>query len=127
MVYGITNRAGWDGEGPSSIWEFWDKIDIEDKQMVGYWDEQSPIMVDNSWVRATIFAGEDQSVIAVANWDDQDQECTIYADFTRLGYDSSSCSLEIPSIKNFQKKKTLHSLEKLVVPGGKGFLITIKN
>ena len=127
MVYGITNRAGWDGVGPSSIWEFWDKFHIEDKQMVGYWDKQSPIKIDNSWIRATIFKGKGQSIIAVANWDEQDQECAISLDWKKLGFNSKSYAVEQPFIKNYQEKENIRSLKKLKIPGGKGFLIVIKN
>ena len=127
MVYGITNRAGWHGESPTSIWEFWDNIRIEDKQMIGYWDEQSPIKVDNSWVRATIFRGKTECIIAVANWNDKEQECVIKLDWEKLGVDSKSYSVEQPFIKNYQEEKNIRSLKKLMIPGGKGFLMVIRN
>ena len=127
MVYGITNRAGWDGEGPSSIWEFWDKFHIEDKKMVGYWDEQSPIKVNNSMIRATFYHGKTESIIAVANWDDKDQECAISLDWKRLGFNSRSYTVEQPFIKNYQNKGKVQSLKKLKIPAGKGFLMVLKN
>ena len=126
MVYGITNRAGWGGD-PTAIWKFWDEYKIEEKVMIGYWDEQSPAKVDNSWIRVTLYKGREISIIAAANWDNKDQECTVHLDWDKLGYDSDSYGFQMPFVQNFQNEKTLQSLERIVVPAGKGYLVVIKN
>jgi len=126
MVYGITNRAGWGGD-PTVIWKFWDEYKIEEKVMIGYWDEQSPVKVDNSWIRVTLYKGRETSIIAVANWDNKDQECTVHLDWDKLGYDSDSYGFQMPFVQNFQNERRLQSLERIVVPAGKGYLVVIKN
>lgn len=127
MVYGITNRAGWHSEPPTPLWKFWDEMEIESKQMIGYWDEQSPIKVDNSWVRATVYHGNTESIIAIANWNDKEQVCAIDLDWKKLGFNSKSYAVEQPFIKNYQEEKSIRSLKKLMIPGGKGFLMVIRN
>ncbi|MCK5700718.1 MAG: hypothetical protein KAI29_06180, partial [Cyclobacteriaceae bacterium] len=93
----------------------------------GYWDKQSPVNADNSLIRATLYKGQEESIIAVANWDDKDQQCTISIDWEKLGFSSNSYTIEQPFIKNYQKKENINSLKKLKIPGGKGFLMVIKN
>jgi hypothetical protein len=125
MVYGITNRLPWAGN-PSELWKFWDKSDIASMRMVGYWDAQSPLTCDNAMVKATLYAGRQRSIIAVAGWGEKDQSCTLKLDWRVLGYDASKCSMTIPAIPEFQEAKDLSTLENITIPAGKGYLIVIE-
>ena len=124
MVYGITNRPPWAGN-PAELWKFWDAYGINSMRMVGYWDESSPLKSDNDMVKATLYAGKDRSILAVAGWGDKEQNCSLKLDWKALGYDASKCSISIPAIKDYQKAGSLASLEKLTIPSGKGYLIVI--
>ena len=63
MVYGMTNRAGWTGTSPDPIWRFGVKYDIKDKTMIGYWDRNNTITVDNDSLKANLNRGAKESVI----------------------------------------------------------------
>jgi hypothetical protein len=128
MVYGITNRAGYAGKvgNPSEIWHFWDQYHFQDKQMVGYWDPESPVKCDNDLVKATLYKSAEECIIAVANWGAMDQSCSLEIDWKKLGYDKTGCSYSIPSIQRFQEEQSLSSLKRLKIPGGKGYLIVIR-
>jgi hypothetical protein len=125
MVYGITNRLPWAGD-PSKLWKFWDAFGIRSMKMVGYWDDRSPLTCDNDLVKATLYAGKHQSIIAVAGWGGKEQRCTLSLDWKVVGYDPSKTSFTIPSIPAFQEGRTLPSLEGLTIPAGKGFLIVLE-
>ncbi len=125
MVYGITNRAGWGGD-PTEIWNFWDQYHFTDKQMLGYWDSESPVKCDNELVKATLYKGTDECIIAVANWGAKDQRCSLDIDWVKLGYDKGGCSYSIPYLKHFQEEQSLSSLKRLKIPGTKGYLIVIR-
>jgi len=125
MVYGITNRPGWAGN-PAEIWRVWDSVDISSTRMIGYWDAQSPVRSDNELVKATLYAGAERSILAVAGWGETDQTCTLSVDWRGLGYDVSTCSLSIPPIRDYQEAASLASLDRLTVPAGKGYLIVIE-
>ena len=125
MVYGITNRAGWSGILPTEIWKFWDKYHIVDKKMIGYWDKNIPVTCSNDSVRATLYYGTNESIIAIANWGNENQLSSLFIDWKQLGYDPSKCTFFIPSIKNYQEEKTVDSLDKIMVPAKKGFLIVL--
>ena len=126
MVYGITTRAGWTGNSPSEIWKFWDDHKIEDKIMVGYWEKDCPVTCSNPSVKASVYKSADETIIAVANWTDRDEEVSIAIDRAKLGIDPSKFDLSIPEIKDFQSGKIVVSLDKMTIPGKKGFLIVLK-
>ncbi|MFH0992481.1 MAG: glycoside hydrolase domain-containing protein [bacterium] len=126
MVYGITNRPPWAGN-PAEIWKFWDAYAIKSMKMIGYWDNNSPIKSDNDLVKATLYAGKERSIIAVAGWGKTDLQCTLKLDWNILGYDPLTSKISIPSIRDFQEAQTLSSLDQLTIPAGKGYLIIIEN
>ena len=127
MVYGITSRAGWSGD-PTEIWKFWDQYHIGDKKMIGYWDEGEgkPVKSDNDLVKTTFYKGLDEHIIAVANWSEKDQLCSLDIDWNKLGYEKSACKYIIPAIPGFQDKQSPVSLNELIIPGKKGFLILLR-
>jgi hypothetical protein len=127
MIYGITNRAGWSGNPPSEIWKFWDKYSIGGKELVGYWQPDCPVTVNNDSVRASIFKGDAESIIAIANWSKEEQTTSVAIDWSALKYNPSSSTISIPSITGFQDEELQQSLSSITIPGGKGYLIVIKN
>ncbi len=126
MVYAITNRPGWAGD-PSQIWKFWDASRIQGMRMIGYWDNTTPITCTNDSVRITLYRGEKESILAVGNWGSGDQTATIAIDWLRLGYDPLKCAVSILPIPGYQDAPATVSLERLAIPGTKGYLITLKN
>ena len=122
MLYGITNRAGWEGN-PAQLWKFWDRYEIRSKIMVGYWDRQNPVQTNNELVKATVYKGKGQSIIAVAGWGTEDIVCTLQVDWKSLGLNKKHVRLYRPAIPGFQDEQQDIALEQLTIPAGKGFLI----
>ena len=126
MVFGETNRLGWGGN-PLPLWKFWDQYDIKGKEMIGYWDEKNiPLRVDNDLVKATLYKGEKESIIAVAAWGNTDQLCNISVDWNKLGYTKYNYEFYMPAIENFQDEQIFSSLQSLTIPQNEGFLILIR-
>jgi hypothetical protein len=132
MVYGITNRSGYGGASPADIWKFWDKHQIENKEMIGYWEKECPVKCYNPFIKATVYKGEDESLIAIANfykfelWGIDNQPASVEVDFRKLGIDQANCDITIPEIPNYQKQESSVDLNKIIIPGGKGYIIVIK-
>jgi hypothetical protein len=126
MVYGITSRAGWTKKSPSEIWKFWDKYDIQNKEMIGYWEKGSFVKCSNPMIRATIYQGVSESIIAVANWNNQDEQTAITIDWNKLGLDLEKYEIFIPEIKGFQNKQSLITLNKMTIAGKEGLMILLK-
>jgi hypothetical protein len=132
MVYGITARAGRKENPPSDIWKFWDKHQMEKKEMIGYWEKDNPVKCYNPMIKATVYKGDDESLIAIANfytfplWGIDNQPVTVEVDFNKLGYDPANCEISIPEIPNYQTQNSSVALDKMIIPGSKGYIILIK-
>ena len=126
MVYGITNRAGWTPRPPGEIWKFWDEYGIQDKEMITYWDKNCPVRTSNPMVKATVYRGSYSSIISIANWSDKDQKAGLSINWASLGLDPDGVDIFIPSVIDFQERQQSVALDKLTIPGGKGYLIIIR-
>lgn len=125
-VFGMTNRIYGNRTNVIPIWQFWDDYDIQSKEMIGFWDERAMATVDNDQVKATLFYGPRQSILAVACWGDQDQPCTIQLDWEAMGYDPAQIRILQPAIEGFQPALDTPDLQHLVLPQGKGYLFVIE-
>lgn len=94
--------------------------------MTGYWDEDIPVKADNKLVKATFYEGLEEHIIAVANWSEKDQSCSLEINWDKLGMDRSACIYIIPSIPGFQDQQALTALNNITIPGKKGFLIVLQ-
>jgi hypothetical protein len=126
MVYGITNRPGWTGPSPAGLWKFWDEYKIEDKIMKGYWEDESPVIVTNPSVKASVYSGNGESIVSVANWTASQQIAGVKIAWAKLGLDPALTDIFIPAIDGFQAEQKSVSLDKLVIPGKEGYLIVLR-
>ena len=127
MVYGITNRAGWVGNTPVEIWKFWDEYRIADMLLIGYWEENYPVRSSSSKIFTSLYKGEKESILAVANWSDKDQPVSLNIRWQALGIDPSEADIFIPAIKDFQEAAENVAISNLIIPAKKGLLIIIRN
>ncbi len=126
MVYGITNRAGYLGISPSGLWKFWDEYKMEDKIMKGYWENENPVKVSEPSIKASIYLGNDEAVIALANWSDMDKNTSVKVSWAKLGMEAAASEIFIPEIQGFQLPQKIVSLDRVVIPGKKGYLIILR-
>ena len=80
MVFGMTaripsgNNTGqpganrWSFDSVVEIWQLWDKFEIGDATMLGWWDRDCPVVASHSHVRATAYVRRDRTLIALASW-----------------------------------------------------------
>jgi hypothetical protein len=122
MLYGITNRPGWAGN-PAELWKFWDRTAIQTKTMLGYWDSGNPVTTGNDLVKATVYKGSGESIIAVAGWGPQDIQVSLHVDWNALGLNPNRCRVSMPAIPGFQDERATVSLDHLTIPAGRGYLI----
>lgn len=126
MVYGITNRAGWTKKKPKHLWKFFDQYEIDDHELTGYWEKDCPVTCSNSMIKASLFHSEDQLIISVANWSENDEETSIDIDWKGLGLNSDNFTIGIPAIIDFQEENHSIALDNMTIPGKKGYLIVLK-
>ena len=126
MVYGITNRAGWTEKVPKHLWEFFDQYNLDDHELIGYWQKDCPVRCSNPMIKSSLFYSEDQLIISVANWNENDEKTSIELDWKSIGLNSENFEMSLPAITNFQEENPTLSLDKMIIPGTKGYLIVLK-
>lgn len=126
MVYGITNRAGWTKFPPENLWKFFEEYKFAKKEMIGYWDQDCSVNCNNPLIKASVYKGKDDIIIAVANWSKEDIDASLTINWQALGLNSKRTKIYLPQINEFQEKQTKVDLNKLIIPGGKGYLIQLK-
>jgi len=127
MVFGITNRLGWTGPSPDPLWKFWDAVGIEDMEMIGFWDDRSPVRCTADSVHVTVYRGARRTLFAVGNWGRADKTVRLDLDIARLGFSSMPREFSVPPIAGYQDGATLRSLAAVQVPGARGLLIVCDN
>ncbi len=126
MVYGITTRALATRVPPDPIWKFWDDYRIADKDFIGYWDARNPVSVASDSVKATVYKGNKQSVIAVASWAKTNVPVLLNIDWEALGIMADKVVIHAPAVKNFQDEQTFQPNQPIEIPKGKGFLLIVE-
>lgn len=127
MNYGITDRLGWfRSKTPEHMWKFWDAHQIEKKDMIGFWDNTSPVRTSNGEVQTTIFKSKDEVLISVANYSDKPQTCRLNINWKALGMSPDAVTAEIPAITEFQDQTTIDLGADLNIEAAKGYMIVVK-
>jgi len=126
MLFGITNRLGWHGPTPEHIWKFWDAYRFVERDMIGFWDPGCPVRTSTANMGATVFRGEKDAVMALANWTDEPIEGKIAIDWQALGMDADTCTAFLPAITNFQDAGTVDLNSPLHLDGKKGCVIVLR-
>jgi hypothetical protein len=126
MVYGITNRAAWTKNSPEYLWKFFDEYRFSEREMIGYWDKKCPVQTGNPNLVASVYKGSEDIVIAIGNWSDEKQTCSLQLDWKSLDIDPKKCSFLVPNINEFQKSVQITSSEPIQIDGGKGMIIIVK-
>jgi hypothetical protein len=132
MLFGMSNRAGWNGHDPNhnaDLWKLWDEFGIENADLYGWWNKSSPIAlaVVNStaspMAAVTSVVGEvgaadvyasayvrpghttgGGTLIALASWSDNYATIRLsVTDWGVLGLKKGSSLLKIPGIESFNR------------------------
>ena len=125
MLYGMTNRLGWQGD-PRPIWKLWDAFGIQDARMIGYWDRACPVKTDRDDVLATVYAKQGTALVALASWAKEPVNATLDIDWAALGLDPKQAVIEAPSVEGLQESRMFSQSEPMPVEPGRGWLIVLK-
>ncbi|MCX5756909.1 MAG: DUF6067 family protein [Candidatus Hydrogenedentes bacterium] len=119
MVYGMTNRYGWQGD-PRAIWKLWDAFGIQDARMIGYWDKACPVKTGRTDVLATAYVKQGRTLVALASWAQEPANVTLAIDWAALGLDPSQAKIQAPVVEGFQQERALAVTDPIPVEPGKG-------
>jgi hypothetical protein len=94
--------------------------------MIGYWDPNNPVSVNDDSVKVTVYKGKNSTLLAVGNFGSANQTCSLHIDYAKLGYDPLKCIIVIPAIERYQDSQRLQTLRDLNIPAKKGYLMVVK-
>lgn len=130
MVYGLTNRYGWNTYeifcDPTDIWKVWDTFGIADSKMVGYWENDPVVATSDKNVLATAYLKDKKMMISIGSWAKSDAEVRLNIDFGRAGLNPDRIRITAPAIRNFQPEKEFKPNEAIKVEPAKGWLLIVE-
>jgi hypothetical protein len=125
MIYGMTNRLGWQGD-PTHIWQVWDAFGIQDARMIGYWDLSCPVKTDHKDVLATTYVKKDKTLISLASWAKEPVGCHLQIDWEALGLDPKKSALFAQEVPGFQEAAVFEPSGEIRVQPARGWLLVVK-
>ena len=126
MVYGSTTRSGWASPFLNHLWKFFDEYQMTTRTMIGYWDDDFPISCSHPLIKATVYHGENDIVLAVANWSGNEETTAIDVDLNKFGLSEGKFKAFVPEIPDFQDEQTSIDMKTITIPGHKGVLIVLE-
>ncbi len=117
MVFGMTGRMP-RVEVNRALWRFWDEVGLPDARMIGWWSENCPVQTGRDDVKATVYVGEERTVIALASWAEGDVEVTLEVDW--------DASMSAPEIEGFQPALEIPPGDPIAIEPGKGWLLVLE-
>ncbi len=123
MVFGMGTRF-YGGNDPGPLWEFWDRTDIKNTRMYGYWDKKTPVGCSRDDIKVTVYTREDLTLICAASWSGKNEN----AYFT---YDGSlavtpETQLYAPYIEGIQQEKSFCAHQFIDFPTGRGWFFILR-
>ena len=131
MLFGMTTRLPWSSDkvkaDPRPVWKIWDEFQIQDAEMIGFWDDNSPVSTSHADVKATVYKKDGRTLISIGNFSDSSKSILLKIDFEKLGLDADNIKIIAPAIKDFQTEKEWKVGDKITVDARKGWLIYIES
>jgi hypothetical protein len=144
LLFGMTNRAGWNGKDPNNnegVWSLWDEFGIVEARMHGWWEASAPVKIigahkadvlATAWVRQGV-----GTLIAIGSWHPETVLLTsadVTIDWSALGLVPGNSTLTVPTLGGFNDPVIAASIEMqnctgdlhIPVSGNKGWVLLIK-
>ena len=84
MLFGMTVRHPWHTEGvtcdPRPVWKVWDSFKIQDADMIGFWENNTPVTTSSEVVYATCYVKNGETLIAIGNFSDKEEKVKLNID-----------------------------------------------
>lgn len=122
LVFGMTCRLGWAHDDsyypdPTPVWEIFDRFDLGNTEMLGFWNEESPLRLSTNDALATVWRGKDRSFIAIANMTD----APLPVDLSWNG--RTNVRFTAPSVEGFQEGGEF--VGSVTLPAAQGYFLIV--
>ena len=124
MIYGMTSRYPW-SQDPPKLWKLWDEFGIQESRMLGYWAPSCPVHTDHPEVLATVYVKEEEALVALASWAEEDVSCRLDIDWEALGIAEQKARLIAPDVGDLQSAAVFGTDDEIPVAVGKGWYFVL--
>lgn len=125
FVFGETGRLGWSGD-PRPMWRLWDEYGMKGREMISFFDPANPVGTTDPRVKATIYKGKNDTIVALANFSNEAISVQLNIDWKALGIDPSRSEMVIPAIGGIQEAGTGQPNSVIDVPAKSGVVRVLK-
>ena len=124
-LFGATARyAGTHTAVP--MWKLWKEFGIEEAQMIGWWDDQCPIIPSDDEVKATTYVRSDRVLVAIGNFANEPKTVTLDFNWKRLRMKPDKVRMIFPPVDDFQQEGTYSPGDAITINAKEGRLIIIE-
>lgn len=127
MLFGSTGRFGC--ANPTSMWRFWDEFGIQNSDMVGWWEPESPVQLHGevTGVLATSYViPGNATLVAIASWAAQNTSVTLDVNWSALGLKPGAVRrVTATAIPGFQDAREWGVADHIEVAPAKGWLLVL--
>jgi hypothetical protein len=133
MLFGMTNRCGFNGLDPNNnmvIWRLWDMFDIAHSEMFGWWDSAVPVKVKqlDDVVKATVYLHKGKmALIVVASWAAEKVSVSFDYNWKALGLSASTTMLTAPYMIGVQDYANFDINQGIDVQPSKGWFLILED
>lgn len=124
MLFGMSNRSQWGERDPKPIHQLWDQFNIQESRMSGFWSLQCPIKSNQEDVKVTVYIKEDEVLVVLGSWRDEDAQVKLLIDWDILGFRKEEIECKKVAIEGVQEEGEV-DMEKIFVPANEGAIITL--
>lgn len=121
LLFGMTSRYGWHEDAdPKPVWNIIDEYNLKDCRLIGFWNDENKVVLSNPNVYASTYVDNNNTYIALANWSDKEQECTI----NLCG--EQDYNFIAPEIQGFQNQQIVNN-NKVIIPAEQGLFLVVSH
>ncbi len=126
MIFAMSTRRYSEESLPVSnaIYCIWDSFGIQDSTLLGFWHSKNPFATDVENVVVSAYVKDNEALVCVCNFTDEEHNINIKCDTQLLGY-TPSC-VEKLKIENFQEYGVIDLSEKQTVKPRQGIIFRAK-
>ena len=119
MTFGMTHR------GFVPMWKLWDEFGIADSKMVGYWEKNPIVTLDQKNVFATTYVKDGKALISIGSWVNEPTNVKMNINWNLLGLKPSEVKIIAPEIQGYQKERSIKVDEPIPIDAKGDFLLII--
>lgn len=125
-VFGTTDRHSY-GPTPAYIWKLWKEFDIENAQMLGFWDENAPVTTSDPEVKTTAFIHKGKkALISVGNFSKEEKSVYLTFDWKTFKLNPQKVSIKAPEVKDFQSAQSFRLDQPLKIKAKEGYMLIVE-